>query len=73
MFYDKDLSDVPEDPPVVLLVALLALVEVHFTRKELQHHRGPMLELVEQGRCIDIFWILGRLVIRMLFDLWYRK
>lgn len=56
--YCVNLINVLIDPPVGLFVALKDLVEVLVIREEPEHSGGPMLELTEQGHCLELFQVL---------------
>ena len=65
MLHDGELLDVFADPPVVLPVTLLVLIEIIFIRKEPEHCEGPVLELVEQGCCLAFLDSLEAFVMSM--------
>ncbi|CAE1173298.1 unnamed protein product [Acanthosepion pharaonis] len=59
MLHERILLDVFLDPPVVPPVARLVLDEILFIREEPQHPGGPVLEIVQQSRRLDLPRPLG--------------
>ncbi|CAE1275739.1 unnamed protein product [Acanthosepion pharaonis] len=59
MLHDGNLLDVFADAPVVRPVTRLVLDEILFIREESQPPSGPVLELVQQSRRLDLLRLIG--------------
>ena len=59
MHHDGNIFNVFADPPVILPVGHLILVNIFFIREEPEHPGRPMLELVEESCRLDLPQLLG--------------
>lgn len=60
LLYDRELLDVLADALVVFLVVVLVLAKA-LSIGEPEHCNRPVLELAEQGHCIELYRFLGGL------------